>query len=94
MNTVQLSNALGKVNDKYILEAIAYERKRSSGLLKWSVLAACFGLILTAVMAALPGISWGPGGIVPPPNPGVSAPAVSTDDEVLIFHTLAHTGHE
>lgn len=31
MNAAQFSSALGKVNDKYIMEAITYERKKKSG---------------------------------------------------------------
>lgn len=44
MNAVQFSNALGKVNDKYIMEAITYERKKKSGWLKWGMMAACLSL--------------------------------------------------
>ena len=46
MNAAQFSSALGKVNDKYIMEAITYERKKKSGWLKWGAIAACFALIL------------------------------------------------
>lgn len=81
MNAVQFSGALGKINDKYIMEALAYGRERSGVRLKWGVLAACFGLILTAVMMALPGILNGQNGIVPPPGPGVSMPAAGDDNE-------------
>ena len=35
MNAAQFSHALGKVNDKYIMEAITYERKKKRGWLKW-----------------------------------------------------------
>ena len=69
MNAAQFSSALGKVNDKYIMEAVTYERKKKSGWLKWGAMAACFGLIFTVTMAALPGIFRGQGNIVPPPNP-------------------------
>ena len=41
MNAEQFSSALGKVNDKYIMEAITYERKKKSGWLKWGAMAAC-----------------------------------------------------
>ena len=34
MNATQFSHALGKVNDKYIMEAITYKRKKKSGWLK------------------------------------------------------------
>ena len=72
MNAEQFSSALGKVNDKYIMEAITYERKKKSGWLKWGMMAACFGLILTAALT-LPGILKGPNKI---PTPG-AGPAVS-----------------
>lgn len=73
MNATQFSNALGKVNDKYIMEAITYERKKKSGWLKWGAMAACFGLIITVAMATLPSLLKGPNKI-PTPGPG---PAVS-----------------
>ena len=79
MNAAQFSHALGKVNDKYIMEAITYERKKKSGWLKWGVMAACFGLILTAALTTLPGILKGPNKIEPSPNPGLGS-AVSDGD--------------
>ena len=81
MNAAQFSRALGNVNGKYVMEAAAYGRGRSGGWFKWGALAACFGLILTAVMIAAPGVLKGQGGIVPPPGPGVSVPAVRDDGE-------------
>ena len=81
MNAVQFSAALGKVNDEYIVEAIAYEGKRNGVWLKWSALAACLGLILTAAMMTLPGILKGPGSAAPPPTPDVPAPVAGVDDE-------------
>lgn len=48
MNVVRFSNALGKVNDKYIMEAISYERKKKSGWLKWSAMAACLCFVVGA----------------------------------------------
>lgn len=79
MNAAQFSHALGKVSDKYIMEAITYERKKKSGWLKWGALAACFGLILTAALTTLPGILKGPNKIEPPPNPGPGS-VVGDDD--------------
>ena len=79
MNAAQFSHALGKVNDKYIMEAITYERKKKNSWLKWGAVAACFGLILTVALTTLPGILSGPGGVMPPPNPG-PGPAVSDGD--------------
>ena len=71
MNAVQFSHALGKVNDKYIMEAITYERKKKSGWLKWGAMAACFGLILTVALTTLPGILRGSNKVEPPPNPNI-----------------------
>ena len=81
MNAVQFSHALGKVNDKYVTEAIAFARKKNSGRLKWGALAACFGLILTAAVMALPGILRGSGGVVPPPAPDVPGLVADVDGE-------------
>ena len=80
MNAAQFSSALGKVNDKYIMEAITYECKKKSGWLKWGAMAACFGLILTAALVMLPGILKGTGGVVPPPNPD-PGPVVSDNEQ-------------
>ena len=79
MTAELFSSARGKVNDKYITEAITYERKKKSGWLKWGAMAACFGLIVTVAMAALPGLLKGPGGVAPPPNPNLG-PGVSDND--------------
>lgn len=79
MNAARFSDALGKVSDKYVAEAIAYQRKRSGSRLKWGAWAACFGLILTAAMAALPGILQRPGGVAPSPAPGGPGPMVNVD---------------
>lgn len=78
MNAIQFSSALGKVNDKYIMEAITYERKKKSVWLKWGTMVACCGLILTTTMMAFSGILKGSGGVMPPP---VSGPVVSDGDE-------------
>lgn len=76
MNAEQFSSALGKVNDKYIMEAVTYERKKKSGWLKWGAMAACFSLIATVAMAALPGLLKETGGVLPPlnfnPEPAIS----------------------
>lgn len=71
MNATQFSHALGKVNDKYIMEAITYERKKKSVWLKWGAMAACFGLLLTVALTMLPGILGGSNKIEPPPNPNI-----------------------
>lgn len=81
MNAEQFSNALGKVNDKYIMEAITYKKKKKSDWLKWGTIAACFGLILTAALVTMPGILKGPGGAVLPPSSNVPGPAVSDGDK-------------
>lgn len=80
MNAMEFSSALGKVNDKYIMESITYERKKKSHWLKWGAMAACFGLILTVTMITLPGILRGQGSIVPSPAPDVPGPVVSNDN--------------
>ena len=54
MNAAQFSRALGKVNDKYIMEAITYERKKKSGWLKWGVMAACLLLIIGRIFMSPP----------------------------------------
>ena len=51
MNAVQFSHALGKVNDKYIIEAITYERKKKSGWLKWGAMAACICLCVVGAIS-------------------------------------------
>lgn len=79
MNAAQFSDALGKVSDKYIMETIACERKRSGGWLRWGAMAACFGLIVTAVMAALPGLWKGPGEMGPSPAPDLG-PVIEEED--------------
>ena len=79
MNATQFSHALGQVNDKYIMEALTYKSKKKSGWLKWGAMAACFGLIVTVAVTALPGLLKGPGGVVPPPNSNLG-PVVSDDD--------------
>ena len=79
MNAEQFSSALGKVNDKYIMEAITYERKKKSGWLKWGAMAACFGLILTVTLTTLPSILRGPNKVEPPPNPGL-VPGISDNE--------------
>lgn len=69
MNAIEFSNALGKVNDKYIMEAVTYERKKKSGWLKWGIMAACLGLILAVGVMTLPNILQRKNDIVPPPKP-------------------------
>lgn len=83
MNAAQFSNALGKVNDKYIMEATIYEHKKKSGWLKWVAAAACFGLTLTAALVILPGVLKEPGNVVPPPVSDLE-PVVSVDDEPYV----------
>ena len=82
MNAAQFSSALGKVNDKYIMEAITYERKKKSGWLKWGAMVACFGLLLTVALTTLPGILK-ESNKIPSPDPG---PAVS--DLVPLFYYM------
>ncbi len=79
MNAEQFSYALGKVNDKYIMEAITYKKEKKSGWLKWGTMVACFGLILTVALVTLPGILKEPNKIEPPPDPGPGS-VVGDDD--------------
>lgn len=79
MNAAQFSRALGKVNDKYIMEAITYKKEKRSGWLKWCAMAACFGLILTVTLTTLPSILRGPNKVEPPPNPGL-VPGISDNE--------------
>ena len=53
MNAAQFSSALGKVNDKYIMEAITYKHKKKSGWLKWGAMAACFCLVVAGTLNTL-----------------------------------------
>lgn len=51
MNAAQFSGALGKVDDKYIMEAATYERKMKRGWVKWGAMAACLLLIIGCIFA-------------------------------------------
>ena len=75
MNAAQFSSALGRVNDKYIMEAITYERKKKSGWQKWRVMAACLCLIFTVAIVMLSGILDGSGNnaLLPNPEPEVNS---------------------
>lgn len=54
MNANTFSNALGKVNDKFIMEAVAYQKRHTKTWLKWGAMAACLCLIIgTAVTGIL-----------------------------------------
>lgn len=80
MNAKRFSFALGKVDDKHIVESVAYERKKKTGWQKWGMMAACFCLLsIAAVM--LPGVLKGTGGTFPPGVPVVPGPAASDDDQ-------------
>ena len=79
MNAKQFSFALGKVDDKYIMESAAYQRKKKTGWRKWGMMAACFCLLLTAA-AILPGVLKGPGGVLPPTGPAAAGPVTDEND--------------
>ena len=54
MNANTFSNALGKINDKFIMEALTYQKRHNKTWLKWGAMAACLCLIIgTAVTAIL-----------------------------------------
>lgn len=74
MNAATFLSALGQVDDKYVIQSVAYGRKRKSVWLKWGVMAACMGMLFTVAMLTLPGILREPGGILPPPEPDVPGP--------------------
>ncbi|RAZ49493.1 hypothetical protein DK853_47040, partial [Klebsiella oxytoca] len=69
MRSIDLYTAIRAVDDDILerSEDAACERKKKSGWLKWGAMAACFGLIVTVAMAALPGLLKVPGGVAPPP---------------------------
>lgn len=73
MRNIDLYNAIQAVDDDILerSERAACEHKKKSGWLKWGVMAACFGLILTAALTMLPGILKGPNNIEPSPNPSI-----------------------
>lgn len=79
MKSIDLYTAIRAVDDDILerSEHAACKHKKKSGWLKWGVMAACFGLILTAALTTLPGVLKGPDKIEPPPNPG---PAVSDNE--------------
>lgn len=80
MNAEYFSDMLGKVNDKYIMEAIVYQGRKKDAWLRWGAAAACMGLILTAAMTVLPGILSGGDGIMPPDDSGMPGLVVGRDD--------------
>lgn len=79
MKVENILDAIGAINDEAVRDAKIYRRAKSNSAVKWGAMAACLGLIVTAAMAALPGLLKEPGGVVPPPNPnpgpGVNSPA-------------------
>lgn len=46
MNAAEFSNALGKVNDKYIMEAATFECRKRAGWLKRGAMVACLCLVI------------------------------------------------
>lgn len=82
MNTEQFSSALGKVNDKYIMEAVTYEQsqKKKNIWLKRGAMAACFALILAGTAITLPRIFGGSNHVVLPPNPDNPGSVFSGDN--------------
>lgn len=46
MNANTFSNALGKVNDRFIMEAAAYQKRHTMARLKWGAMVACLCLII------------------------------------------------
>ena len=82
MKTIDLYNAFRAVDDDILerSETDACGRKKN-GWLKWGAMAACFGLIITVAMATLPSLLKGPGGVMPPPNPGPGSVVGGNDNQ-------------
>lgn len=82
MKTIDLYNAFRAVDDDILerSETAACGRKKN-GWLKWGMMAACFGLIITVAMATLPSLLKGPGGVMPPPNPGPGSVVGGNDNQ-------------
>lgn len=82
MKTIDLYNAFRAVDDDILerSETAACGRKKN-GWLKWGAMAACFGLIITVAMATLPSLLKGPGGVMPPPNPGPGSVVGGNDNQ-------------
>ncbi len=74
-------DAIGGINDEAVLDARAYKRAQSNSAVKWVAGAACFSLIVTVAMAALPGLLKGPGGVLPPPTPNLGPVASDNDTQ-------------
>ena len=87
MNAEQFSSALGKVNDKYIMEAVTYKRKKKSGWPKWGAVAACLCLIFTAAVVTLPGILEEPNDVLPPPNPNLQVEYETMSFDWLVYES-------
>lgn len=80
MKEQRILNALGMVNEEYILEAMPAERTAGKpGFALYASMAACLGLILTMILLSMPGVQGGPGGVVPPPVPD-PVPAASAGE--------------
>lgn len=82
MNKNVLFLAFNGVDDDILerSEANTCGSEKKIGWLKWGTMAACFGLIFTLTMMALPNILKGQGNIVPPPDPDVPGPVVNDND--------------
>lgn len=82
MKTIDLYNAFRAVDDDILerSETAACGRKKN-GWLKWGAMAACLGLIITVAMATLPSLLKGPGGVMPPPNPGPGSVIGDNDNQ-------------
>ncbi len=51
MNSKKFSKALGEIDDKYIGEAIIYQKKRKSkAWVKWASIAACLAIVISSVL--------------------------------------------
>ena len=57
MNSEQILDAIGTINDEAIADARAYQRPKSWRLVKWSAMAACLTVVLFTAFSILPIIS-------------------------------------
>lgn len=79
MNGGQFIDALGKVSDRYVMEALAYQPGKKRGWLRWGAAAACLGLTLAAARFVLPELLREPVSPVPSSAPESSGPAAGEE---------------
>ena len=83
MNSEQILDAIGTINDEAIADARAYQRPKSWRLVKWSAMAACLTVVLFTAFSILPNY-FRQQGTTPPDNPNgviVDNPTDNSDDD-------------